>query len=448
MSYIAVKPEVEELIDARDWTALREALVDWPAAEISNLLMSLDSVERVVVFRALARRKAAEVFSWMDRDQQEALLYNLQEDDTRKLLANLAPDDRTQLLEELPASVTQRMLNLLSKEDLAEARELLGYPEESVGRLMTPDVVAIQPSWTVGEALTHIRKQGKDSETLNVIYVVNDDGSLVDDFRVRQLLLADPETNVRDLMDEAFVALQASADQEDAIQVFRDYDRVALPVTDSEGVLLGIVTVDDVLDVAREEATEDFHKGAAVSPLRQGYRESSIWSLFGSRVGWLSILILVNLVSSGVIAAYEETLEAAIALAFFIPLLIDSGGNAGAQSATLMVRAIATKNVEMSQWAKAFGKEISVGLLLGVVMGLLSAVLGIFRGGPEIGLIVGLAMVGIILVANLVGTILPFILTYFDLDPAVASAPLITTIADAAGLLIYFSIAAAVLGSI
>lgn len=446
MSFADVDPDIQELIEEKDWEALREALADWPPAEVGRLLMDLESTRRAVAFRALPRSQAADVFAWLGPDQQEALLRNLREGDTRELLANMAPDDRTRLIEELPARVTKRLMDLLDPEDLAEVRELLGYPDESVGRLMTPDYVAIRPEWTIEEALANIRKEGKDSETLNLVYIIGEDDRLIDDLRVRQLLLANPEARVEELMDEQFVALQASRDQEEAIQVFRDYDRVALPVLDSNGVLLGIVTIDDILDVVREEATEDFHKVGAVTPLKTGYRESSIWALFRSRVLWLAILVLVNLVSSGVIAAYEETLEAAIALAFFIPLLIDSGGNAGSQSATLMVRAIATKNVELSQWGRVFVKEIAVGVALGIAMGVLSATLGLFRGGPEIGLIVGLAMVGIILVANLVGTVLPFLLTRLDIDPAVASAPLITTVADASGLLIYFSIATAVLG--
>jgi magnesium transporter len=250
---------------------------------------------------------------------------------------------------------------------------------------------------------------------------------------------------VEQIMDYSFASIMALEDREKAVESIQHYDLVALPVVDADGVLLGIVTVDDVMDVAEKEATEDFHKITAVSPLKAKYSESNAWTLYRKRIGWLATLVMINLVSSGVIAAYEETLTAFIALAFFIPLLIDSGGNAGTQSATLVVRAIATGDVELGHWTRTFGREVGVGVLLGLTMGLASGLLGLFRGGYEIGLVVFLAMVSIVLVANLAGALLPFLLTGLRLDPAVASSPLITTIADGAGLLIYFSLATYVL---
>ncbi|MDI6402012.1 magnesium transporter [Balneolaceae bacterium ANBcel3] len=441
-----IKPEISELIKKQKWTDLRESVEDWPIPEISDLMNNLEKQDRVVFFRILPRELSAAVFAEFEPEQQNALLLEMTDDETRHLLSNLAPDDRTALLDELPGQVTQQLLNLLSPQDLKEARYLLGYPEESVGRLMTPDYLAVRPHWTIGQALDHIRKMGRQSETINMIYVTDPGWKLLDALELQLFILSDPDKKVEDIMDDTFVAVSAFDDREEAVQVVQKYDKTVLPVVDSVGILLGIVTIDDLLDVAEEEATEDFHKGAAVAPLRTSYREATVWSLFSKRILWLIILVFVNLVSSGVIEAFEEVLASALALAFFIPLLIDSGGNAGAQSATLMVRAIAIGDIQLSQWLRTISKELFVGISLGIAMGLASWLLGWYRGGMEIGMVVGLSMVLIVLVANIIGTLLPFILTRVRIDPAMASSPLITTIVDAAGLLIYFSIASVVLG--
>ncbi len=441
-----IKPEISELIEQQKWTELRESIEDWPIPEIADLMVTLDKSDRVVFFRILPREISTATFSHFEPEQQNALLLEMTDDETRQLLANLAPDDRTALLDELPGQVTQQLLNLLSPQDLKEARSLLGYPEESVGRLMTPDYLAVRPHWTIGQALDHIRKMGRQSETINMIYVTDPAWKLLDALELPLFILSDPELKVSDIMDDSYIAVSAFDDREEAVQVVQKYDKTVLPVVDSDGILLGIVTIDDLIDVAEEEATEDFHKTAAVAPLRTSYRESSIFYLFSKRVSWLVVLVFVNLISSGIIEAYEQVLASAIALSFFIPLLIGSGGNTGAQSATLMVRAIAIGDLKLSQWFHAVGKEVLVGITLGIAMGVTSWVLGVYRGGPEIGIVVGLSMIAIVLAANIIGTILPFLLTRFNIDPAVASSPLVTTIVDAVGLIIYFTIASLVIG--
>jgi magnesium transporter len=438
---------LRELISDRDFRALRSTLVEYDAPTIAEALWELEPQDRAVVFRLLPHDLADEVFAYMDTEREKALLADMTDEEVRRLLAGMKPDDRTGLLEELPGLATQRLLNLLPPGELAEARALLGYPENSVGRLMTPDYVAVRPQWSIAEALTHIRARGRDSETVNVIYVVDNRWRLLDALDLRQFILANPGARVQDIMDGSFVALEATADREDAVELMRRYDLLVLPITDTRGVLIGIVTIDDVLDVATEEATEDFHRIGGVAPLERSYTLSSVFALYQKRIGWLSILIIVNIASSGVIEAYEEVLAATIALAFFIPLLIDSGGNAGSQAATIMVRAIATGDVQLRQWFGVVFRELRIGLTLGASMGILAALLGTWRGGTEVGLVVGLAMISIVLVANLVGTVLPFILTRLRLDPAAASAPLITTVADVTGLMIYFSIAALLLGT-
>jgi len=438
---------IRELIEKREWAELRELLTGLPAPDIAAVLPATEKHERMLIIRLLPKHFTAEFFSYLESKDKDSLLRELTDEEARHILAGLSPDDRTEFLAELPGQAIQRLLNLLNPDDRRETLQLLGYPEESVGRLMTPDYVAVRQNWSVRHALEHIRIKGKDSETINVVYVTDDSWTLLDSLSLRKFILANPDDLVSGIMDYSFVGISALEDREEAVKMIQRYDIVALPVIDSDGVLLGIVTVDDVMDVAQEEATEDFHKVAAVAPLKGTYSESSIWLLYRKRIVWLLVLLGVNLIASGVIAAYEEVLLSTIALAFFIPLLIATGGNAGAQSATLMVRAIATGDVKLTQWLWALGREMAVAGFLGVTMGVASSILGLFRGGPEIGLIVGLAMVLLVLVSNFIGVVLPFVITKIGLDPAVVSNPLITSVADVAGLIIYFTIATWLLGT-
>ncbi|NLG32384.1 MAG: magnesium transporter [Syntrophomonadaceae bacterium] len=437
--------DLQQLIQERRLSELRELISDLPIPDIAELLLEINKPDRVLIFRLLPRRISSEVFSYLTAENRNALLRELSDEETRNLLSNLRPDDRTTLFEELPGQVTQKLLNLLSPEDIKEARQLLGYPEESVGRLMTPDYIAVRQDWTISQALNHIRLKGRESETLNVIYVADANWKLLDALDLHRFILVDPNKKVADIMDYNFLSLSAFDDREEAVHVMLKYDIFVLPVVDSEGVLLGIVTADDVMDVAELEATEDFHLTAAVHPLKTSYQEASILELFKKRIGWLIALVFVSLLSSGIIAAYEELLQTIIVLTVFIPLLVGSGGNAGAQSATLMVRALATGDIKISQWASTLLKEMAVGVSLGLTMGLAGLILGLFRGSYEIALIVGLTMACIIIVANLIGVALPFVLTRLGLDPAVASNPLIASIVDATGLVIYFTITTLVL---
>lgn len=436
-----LKPDVVELIEARSWTGLRDALADWPAPEVAELLLSLRKTDRALLFRALSRGSAAEVFAHLDFEQQNSLLLDLSDDEARQILAGLSPDDRTHLLAELPGQATQRMLNLLGPEDLQESRALLGYPEESVGRLMTPDYVAVRPDWTIAEAIRHIRQHGTDSETINRIFVVDERWHLLDDIELRRFILADPEQRVDEIMDHSFAFLSAFADREVAVGMIRRYDVVALPVVGSDGVLVGIVTVDDVLDVAEAEATEDFHRIGSVEPIQGSLREARIGVLYRRRIGWLLTLVFVNLLSGAAIASYEDLIGQVVALVFFLPLLIASAGNAGSQAATLMIRALATGDVRAKDWLRLLGREAAVAGVLGATMAAAVAMIGMFRGGPEVAVVVASTMVLVVLIGSLVGMSLPFLLNRLGLDPATASAPLVTSIADITGVMVYLSIA-------
>lgn len=437
---------IGRLIQSNQLKALSEELEDWAEPEVADLIRELDKPHQILVYRALPRHRAADIFAHFDPEQQDVIIDALTDSDTRHLLAELSPDDRTAMLEELPATVQRRLMQLLSPEDLHEVRQLLGYPEESVGRLMTPDYIRIRAEWTCEHALAHIRKYGRDSEIFNILYVTDQNGLLVDIVRMRRLIMANPSTVIKDMLNYSFVSLSAYDDREVAVDMIQRYDVSALPVVDSEGVLVGIVTVDDIMDVAEEEATEDIQLGAAVAPLESRYSATSPFKLFRKRITWLLILIFVNLISAGVISSYEDYLLEFITLALFMPLVIASGGNSGSQSATLMVRAIATGDLESRDWLKALFKEISVGLLMGLAMGAIAYAVGAVYGKDgSIALIIGLSMVVIVLVANGFGALLPFALNRINVDPAVASSPLITSVMDVLGLLIYFSIAVAVL---
>ena len=437
---------VRELLARRDWRGLREFLSSFPPPDIAELISELPEGEMVIAFRLLPRELAAEVLAELDVEKEEALLERLRDRKLLEVLLELPPDERTDLLEELPGRLTQKLLNILPPAERREALELLGYPENSVGRLMTPDYVALKPYWTIEVALEHIRRFGRDAETVNMVYVVDEKWRLLDDIPLRRVILATLETKVEDIMDHHFVAIEAHADQEEAIRLMEKYDLIALPVVDRDGVLLGIVTVDDILDVLEEEFTEDVQKGASVVPLGTSYTAASTLVLFRKRVVWLLLLALAGFLSGSVISAFEEVLGKVIALAAFIPVLIDTGGNTGTQSATLIIRAIATGELTLRRWLSVVAKESAVGILLGTALGSVLYLWSyIWKGDLRVSTVVGLAVVFIVLFANLVGSLLPILLTKLRLDPAVVSSPLITTVMDVTGLLIYFGIATAVL---
>jgi magnesium transporter len=434
--------DFHELIENKEWKTLKNELTSFDTFQISEFIEELDEDDDIIMFRLLSREQAKETFQHLSHGKQEKIVEGLAKNvrTISSLLNDLDPDDRTAFLEELPGTITQRLIQLLSPEERKIATKLLGYPEDSIGRLMTPEYVAIKEYYTVDQALSHIRKYGRDSETLNVIYIVDDDWRLIDDIRIKEIILASPDQTISDIVDHRFVSLNAYDDQEVAIGAFQDYDRVALPVTDTNGVLLGIITFDDVMDVAEEESTEDFHKFGSIQDAIINPLKAKVTHLYEKRVLWLTALVFMNVFSGAAISYFENVIESAVSLVFFLPLLIGSGGNAGAQSATLMIRSIATGDVQMGDWLKLLGKELIVSLLLGITMGVGVILIALFRS-PEIIWVVSLTMVLTVITGSLIGLSLPFIFTKLKIDPATASAPLITSIADICGVVIYFSIA-------
>jgi magnesium transporter len=443
-------PEIVQLIRERQWTDMRDALIIWPPAEVADLIQSIDEPARVLLLRFLPRQYSAEVFSELTPGLQDDLLRELSNHEVRGLLSDLSPDDRIALIEEMPAEVTRRLFGLLSPEDLRETRQMLGYPEESVGRVMTPNFVDIRAEMTVDEALLYIREHGGSSETINVVYVVDEVGILLDEIPLRRLILAQPGKTVGSIMDRSVVSLSGYSDQEEAVAMIKKYNYLALPVVDSTGVLLGIVTIDDLMDVAEAEVTEDFQKLGAVGaepddgPILS-IREAAVSVLFRRRIGWLVLLVFANIPAGFGMSFFTDIIEATVALVFFLPVLIGSGGNAGSQSATLIVRALATGSIKLADARRMFTKELLVSLLLGLTMGAAIFCVASAKAGVTVAVVAALSMALIVLGSSMVGMLLPFILQKFGRDPATASAPLITSIADVGGVLVYFSIASRII---
>jgi magnesium transporter len=444
------------MIEARDFAALREVFREWAPADVAEVILDLPEDEQVIIFRVLPHDLAADVFEYIGIEEQQKLLRAMAHEQVVGILNEMAPDDRTALLEELPSDAARKLIRFLTPEERRVATALLGYPEDSVGRLMTPDFIAVKEDWTVQEVLDYIRGYGRDSETLNVIYVVDDRGKLIDDIRMREFLLRPLTSPVRELMQKTFVALNVTDSQRDAVNMFRKYDRTVLPVIDSTGVLLGIVTVDDMLDVAEQEATEEFQKFGGMEALEEPYMRIPLWRMVRKRAGWLVILFLGEMLTATAMANYQEELAKALVLALFLPLIVSSGGNSGSQASTLMIRAMALGEVTLRDWWRVMSREVQAGLSLGAILG----AIGVVRVGawaiigeqyfhrqpygphwPLVALTVGISLVGVVIWGTLSGSMLPFLLRRIGADPATSSAPFVATLVDVTGLIIYFSIA-------
>ena len=447
-------PDITELIGARRFDQLREALVAFEPPDVAELVGGMDDEQAALLFRLLPRDLAALVFSYLDVEQQQRLLSSLGTERIASLINEMDADDRTALLEELPGEVANRLIALLDPSERRVTQAILGYPEESIGRLMTPDYVRVKPEWTIGEAMDHIRRYGRDAETVNVIYVVDEHGRLIDDLRIRQFLLADPGQSVASLMDRNTVALRATDDREEAVRQMQRYDRVALPVLDSQGVLVGIVTADDVADVAEEEVTEDIQKMGGMEALDAPYLESGFLPLMRKRAGWLSFLFIGQTLTVVAMNYFEEEIRRAVVLAVFIPLVISSGGNSGSQATSLIIRAMAVGEIDLGHWLRVLGREVAMGLTLGALLGVIGVLRmylvptdsGVVAEYARLALTVAISLVGVVTFGTVAGSMLPFALKRLGLDPAAASAPLVATLVDVTGIVIYFTVALSLLG--
>lgn len=449
-----LEPEIRELIRDGLYTELREALHLLPPADVAEILQELPAQESAVGFRFMHRDDAAAAFAYLSPEKQEELIGGLGAEASVKMVEAMHPDDRVRLLDELPEAVAQRLIGSLTAETRRETQAILGYPPRSVGRLMTPDYVRIKADETIGQALDHIRRHGRDAETINVVYVIDDGGRLVDDVRLRQILLANPDDTVETIMNRQFVSLKADQPQDDAVQMLQRYDRVALPVVDSRGVLLGIVTHDDVADVAQQQATEEMQRIGGVQALEEPFMATSVLSLVKKRLPWLALLFMSELLTSNAIAFFEDEIKRAAILAAFVPAIISSGGNSGSQSSTLVIRALGLKELELGDWFRVLRREIAVAGILGIVIGCIGIFrinlfgwMGWFKDGDVLahyqilGVTIAVALFGIVLWGSIMGAMLPFILKRCRLDPATSSTPFVATLVDVTGILIYFSCA-------
>lgn len=438
--------ELAELLNAKHFDAVRQRMAWIEVQDIAALLEDLPKQTQILFFRTLPRKTAAQVFAYLAQSAKEDLLAALSDEDALHLVKNLDADDRAAFLDELPAEIVQALIQRLPHDKLKEVQLLLGYPAGSVGRLMRPDYVAIHEDWTVQQALNYLRSLRQDTSRMNTLFVTDKQNHLTDALHIRKLALAvDPETPIHQLMDHRVIYIHAQEDREKAVEMMRHYDLNSLPVVDIEGVMLGMVTVDDILDVAVAETTEDFHKMGSIGVINLNINEASGLLLYRKRIGWLLLLVFVNIFAGLAIATFEDMIAAVVALVFFLPLIIGSSGNAGAQSSTLMVRSLATGDVRLADWGKLIIKEVSVAAALGLTMGLAISLIGFWQGGQALALVVGLSMIAVVVVGSLMGMSLPFLLSKLKIDPATASAPLITSMADILGILIYFSIAVAII---
>ena len=449
-----LQPEIQSLVAARNFVQMREVFADWPPADLADVFTDQPADEQVTIFRGLPQAIAADALDYLEADDQEALLRSMGTETAAGILNEMSPDDRTALLEELPPEAVRKLVALLSPEERAIAQGLLGYPEDSVGRLMTPDFLAIRAEWDVARALAHVRERGRDSESLNVLYVTDESGLLVDDIRIREFLLRPLDTPVRELMKDNVTALTVSDDKEAAVEAFRRYDRSILPVTDTGGRLVGVVTSDDVLDVAEEEATEDIQKLGGLEALDTPYMETPLGQMFRKRGTWLVVLFLGELLTATAMGYFQGELEKAVVLAVFLPLIISSGGNSGSQASTLIIRAMALREITLGDWWKVARRELASGSMLGGLLGgvgflRITVWALVFHAYGEhwfpIALTVALSLVGVVLWGSLSGALLPFILRRAGVDPATCSAPFVATLVDVTGLIIYFLTAALLL---
>jgi magnesium transporter len=443
-------PAIRELLSLGDEPTLREALNRWLPADLAELADALPALERVQVLRLIQPKRAAETIAYLDLDTQQTVLSTLSAEEAKFVLNEMAPDDRTALLAEMPPEQAERFINLLDQNERVVARALLEYREDSVGRLMTPDYLVVRREWTIRHVLDHIRAHGRDRETLNVIYITDENNTLVDDLRIREILLAPLHAHVSDLMDKQFVSLCVTDARKKAVEVFGKYDRTALPVVDTQGRMAGIVTLDDVLDVAEQEATRDLQRFGGLEALDEPYMSTPLPAMIRKRASWLVILFVGEMLTATAMGSFEKQIAKAVVLALFVPLIISSGGNSGSQAATLIIRALALGEVGLKDWWRVMRREILSGILLGCILGSIGflriAVWSAFSNiyGPHwmlIGFTVSLSLLGVVVWGTLTGSMLPFLLRGLGFDPATSSAPFVATLVDVTGLIIYFTIA-------
>lgn len=447
---ISIQHQFEDVIASENKLAIQEFLNHQNISDVADLIYENEDYESQIISH-LSIHRAASVFKILELSTQKRIIRNLPAIKTTELLNELPADDRVAFLEELPTGIVRDLIKTLDPDERRDTLELLGYPENSMGRIMTPDYVYVYEENTVAEVFQTIRKHAKGSETIDVIYVINDADELLDDIRIRDFILADPETKVKEIMDGRFIALHVNDDQEMASEVFKMNNRVALPVIDDKNILLGIVTIDDILWVAEEEFSEDIQKIGGTEALDEPYLDMPFWKLIGKRAPWLVILFVGELFTASAMSFFEDEIKKVLVLNMLVPLIISSGGNTGSQASTLIIQAMAKAEITIQDWFRILARELKSGLVLGGILGLVGFLRTYMWSYIEphlygthtflLAMVTGVSVLGVVLWGTLAGSMLPIFLKRLKFDPATSSAPFVATLVDVTGIVIYFSVA-------
>lgn len=439
--------ELTELIETKQYTRLRQELSDLNDADIAAFLEELEEEDMLKIFRILPKSLAADVFSYLPIDYQQSVITSLSDREAANIINNLMADDATDLLEEMPANIVKKLLANANSETRRDINHLLRYPEDSAGSIMTVEYVDLKENITVEQAIERIRKVGVDSETINICYVLDSKRTLVGTVALRYLLLSDPEAIIGDIMHENVISLHTLMDQEEVARQFQKYDFTSMPVVDNENRLVGIVTVDDVVDIMQEEATEDMEKMAAIVPTDKPYMKTGVFETWGKRIPWLLLLMVSATFTGKIITSFEDALSACVILTAYIPMLMDTGGNAGGQASVTIIRGLSLNEIEFSDMAKVVWKEIRVAFICGLtlVVANFAKLLLFDKVETSVAVVICLTLLATVTIAKTIGCMLPMIAKKIGFDPAVMASPFITTIVDACSLLIYFQIATSVM---
>lgn len=440
--------EIRELLETKQYTRLRQKLTELYDADIAAILEDISEEDMIKVFRILPKDKAADVFAYLEVDHQQMIITSLSEKDAGNIINNMMADDAADLFEEMPANIVKKILASANAETRRDINHLLRYPEFSAGSIMTVEYVDLKESLTVTEALERVRKVGMDSETINTLYVVDKGRKLLGALTLRKLLLSEEDQTVGEIMHENVISINTHTDQEDVARQFKKYDFTAMPVVDNENRLVGIITVDDVVDILEEEATEDIEKMAAIVPTDKPYMKTGVFETFRKRIPWLLLLMVSATFTGGIISRFEDALGACVVLTTFIPMIMDTGGNAGGQASVTIIRGLSLDDIAFKDFFRVCWKELRVSLVCGVTLAIcnFAKVLLIDRVTVPVAIVVCLTLLVAVMVAKLVGCTLPMIAKKLGFDPAVMASPFITTIVDALALIVYFQFATRLLG--
>jgi len=438
---VAIVPEVRELL-REDPTQLHELLDEIHDEDLADLLELLEDDEAIVVLEQLQAEEAADIFERLDEEAQAELVERYGAERLAPIVSEMAPDDRTDFIESLPETIGEELLDEMDPEAAAEVEELIGYPDDTAGGLMTTDLVRLSPDLTIEKVIQRIRVQAKEAETIYYVYAVEKDGTLAGVASLRDVILSEGDTKLRDIMNEHVLTLPPDLDQEEVARVLRKYDFTAMPVANAAGRLLGLITIDDVMDVVEEEQDEDVQRLAAVEPIEEDYFRTSFWTFISKRAPWLAILFVGQFMTEAILRRYDPMIQAVTQLTYYLPMLISTGGNSGGQSASLIIRSIATGDIVLTDWLRVFARELGQGLVLGAFLATMGMA-RVYMAGDVNGMAptIGITVIAIVTMGCALGSMLPLLLHRLGLDPATSSTPFIATLIDVFGIVLYFSIA-------